>query len=258
MPGAATRSESKIVRPRRSALLPGLLFVGGVFVSTGPVAAQAEREMSQRQDMVGFQIESRGVRDPRVLAAMRRVERHHFVPEPWRDAAYSDRPLPIGHSQTISQPYIVAFMTELLELDGSETVLEIGTGSGYQAAVLAELAERVLTIEIVPELAAEAEERLRRLGYANVIVRSGDGYAGWPEEAPFERILLTAAPPEIPAPLLDQLEVGGRLVAPVGEDRQDLVVVDRGADGLVRRRVLPVRFVPMTGRAQQDGEEDGR
>lgn len=201
-----------------------------------------------RERMVATYVEPR-VRDPRVLDAMRRVPRHLFVPEPVRDSAYADRPLPIGHGQTISQPYVVAFMTELARLSPEARVLEIGTGSGYQAAVLAGLAREVYTIEIVEPLAAEARERLGRLGIRNVTVRAGDGYRGWPEEAPFDAIVLTAAPPEIPAPLLAQLAPGGRLVAPVGSGWQELVVVERTAAGLVRRSVAPVRFVPMTGEA---------
>jgi protein-L-isoaspartate(D-aspartate) O-methyltransferase len=182
---------------------------------------------------------------------MRRVERHRFVPESIREHAYEDRPLGIGHGQTISQPYIVAVMTEAARVRPGARVLEIGTGSGYQAAVLAELAGEVDTIELVEPLAKEAAARLVALGYRNVNVRAGDGYRGWPERAPFDVILVTAAPPEIPQPLLDQLAVGGRLVAPVGEREQELVVVKRTEAGLSRRTLLPVRFVPMTGEAQQ-------
>ncbi len=201
--------------------------------------------------MVATQIEARGVRDARVLDAMRRVERHRFVPEPEGGHAYEDRPLGIGHGQTISQPYIVAVMTEAARVRPGARVLEIGTGSGYQAAVLAELAGEVDTIEFVEPLAREAAARLAALGYRNVNVRAGDGYRGWPERAPFDAIVVTAAPPEIPRPLLDQLAVGGRLVAPVGEGEQELVVVERTAAGLTTRNLLPVRFVPMTGEAQQ-------
>ena len=205
--------------------------------------------------MVATQIAARGIVDPRVLDAMRRVKRHLFVPEPVRAAAYGDHPLPIGHDQTISQPYIVALMTELAQVKPGARVLEIGTGSGYQAAVLAVLAKEVYSVEIVEPLAAEADERLARLGYRNVTVRSGDGYRGWPERAPFDAILVTAAPPEIPQPLLDQLAPGGRLVAPVGPERgeQVLVVVERTESGLKRWSVAPVRFVPMTGEARKKG-----
>jgi protein-L-isoaspartate(D-aspartate) O-methyltransferase len=214
-------------------------------------AAAEDAFTAARLRMVTTQIEARGVRDPRVLDALRRVERHRFVPEWLRDHAYEDRPLAIGHDQTISQPYIVALMTEEARVKPGARVLEIGTGSGYQAAVLSVLAGQVSTIEIVEPLAREAAARLEALGYRNVTVRAGDGYRGWPERAPFDAILVTAAPPEIPQLLLDQLAVGGRLVAPVGEGDQELVVVERTAAGLQRRRVIPVRFVPMTGEAQR-------
>ena len=201
-----------------------------------------------RRRMVRDQIESRGIKNPAVLEAMRNTPRHLFVPESQRGSAYQDHPLPIGYSQTISQPYIVAFMTELLEANKSHRVLEIGTGSGYQAAVLSPLAGEVYTIEIVPELAKRSGLLLEKLGYTNVTVRLGDGYKGWPEKAPFDRIILTAAPPELPQALVDQLKAGGRLVAPVGGSSwtQELIVVEKGADGRVSRRpVLDVRFVPM-------------
>jgi protein-L-isoaspartate(D-aspartate) O-methyltransferase len=210
---------------------------------------------SARAHMVASQIAARGVADPRVLDAMRRVERHLFVPPAMRSAAYGDHPLPIGHDQTISQPYIVAVMTELARVRSGARALEIGTGSGYQAAVLSLVAKEVYSIEIVEPLAREAAERLGRLGYRNVTVRAGDGYRGWPEHAPFDAILVTAAPPEIPRPLLDQLAMGGRLVAPVGPEGgdQQLVVVERTPQGLKRWEVIPVRFVPMTGEAR-DGK----
>jgi protein-L-isoaspartate(D-aspartate) O-methyltransferase len=208
-----------------------------------------------RERMVEEQIEARGVRDPRVLDALRAVPRHEFVPAEERGHAYRDRPLPIGHGQTISQPYIVAVMTELLELAGDEKVLEIGTGSGYQAAVLSLLAREVYTIEIVPELARRAGADLARLGYSNVQVRQGDGYRGWPEHAPFDAILVTAAPEHVPQPLVDQLAVGGRLVLPVGDVFQDLVLVTRDESGVHQERLLGVRFVPMTGEAERREEE---
>jgi protein-L-isoaspartate(D-aspartate) O-methyltransferase len=182
---------------------------------------------------------------------MRKVPRHELVPAAVRAQAYDDHPLPIGHEQTISQPYIVAFMTEALGLRGGETVLEVGTGSGYQAAVLAEIAARVHTIEIVEPLAARARVDLARLGYRNVQVRAGDGYQGWPEAAPFDAIVVTAAAPRIPPPLLAQLKDGGRLVIPVGEDDQSLMVITRTGDRHTEQRVLPVRFVPMTGRVRE-------
>jgi protein-L-isoaspartate(D-aspartate) O-methyltransferase len=201
--------------------------------------------------MVIEQIASRGVKDAKTLAAMRKVPRHLFVPEEARTEAYGDHPLPIGHEQTISQPYIVAFMTEALGLKGGETVLEVGTGSGYQAAVLGEIAGRVYSIEIVAPLAREAEARLRSLGYRNVEVRAGDGYAGWPEAAPFDAIMVTAAAPRIPEPLKRQLKDGGRLILPVGDQAQELVVVTRRGERFHERRVLPVRFVPMTGTVRE-------
>ena len=200
----------------------------------------------QRENMVRQQIESRGIKDADVLRAMRAVERHEFVPPEVRAYAYEDHPLPIGYEQTISQPYIVAFMSDALDIDRTHRVLEIGTGSGYQAAILAGLAKHVYTIEIVPELAASARKKLAR--YENVTARLGDGYKGWPEEAPFDRIMLTAAPPELPSTVLEQLKLGGKLLAPVGRSvlSQELVLVEKATDGkITRRSVLPVRFVPM-------------
>jgi protein-L-isoaspartate(D-aspartate) O-methyltransferase len=204
-----------------------------------------------REEMVATQIAARGVRDPLTLAAMRKVPRHLFVPASGVGQAYDDHPLPIGHGQTISQPYIVGFMTEALGLRGGESVLEVGTGSGYQAAVLSEIAATVHTIEIVAPLAEEAAERLRRLGYANVTVRAGDGYLGWPEAAPFDAIMVTAAAPRVPEPLKQQLKDGGRLVLPLGDEWQELVVVTRRGESFDETRVLPVRFVPMTGKVRQ-------
>ncbi|MEZ5398323.1 MAG: protein-L-isoaspartate(D-aspartate) O-methyltransferase [Bryobacteraceae bacterium] len=201
-----------------------------------------------RKAMVREQIEKRGVRDVEVLRAMRDVPREDFVPEAVREHAFKDHPLPIGRGQTISQPYIVAHMTELLGPSKDVDVLEIGTGSGYQAAVLAEVFRDVYTIEVIPDLAASAKSRLARLGYAKVHVRTGDGYSGWPEKAPFARIILTAAPPSIPDALVAQLARGGRMVAPVGESPEDqyLLVIEKDAAGKVaRRRVGAVRFVPM-------------
>jgi len=194
------------------------------------------------------QIEARGIRNPDVLRVMRQTPRHLFVPEPMRSSAYEDHPVPIGYGQTISQPYIVALMTELLEPHKDAKVLEIGTGSGYQAAVLAPLVRHVYTIEIVRELAESSSALLKTLGYENVTVRWGDGYLGWPEEAPFDRIIVTAAPAELPQTLIEQLKPGGKLVAPVGSSvfGQDLIVVEKTRDGKIRRRsVIPVMFVPM-------------
>ncbi len=203
---------------------------------------------AQRVRMVSEQIEARGVRSPAVLRAMRATQRHLFMPEPVRLLAYDDAPAPIGYGQTISQPYIVAFMTELLQPDRSHKVLEIGTGSGYQAAVLSPLVKQVFTIEIVPELAMRSSELLKKLGYSNVTVRQGDGYLGWPGEAPFDGIILTAAPSEVPKALVNQLKPGGRLIAPVGSTPfdQELILIEKDARGKLRERsVLPVRFVPM-------------
>lgn len=221
--------------------------------ATGRADAAADRFAEQRREMVEEQIRLRGVANPAVLAAMEKVPRHLFVPPPQRQAAYADTPLPIGHGQTISQPYIVARMTELLGVHRGDKVLEIGTGSGYQAAVLAEMGVRVYTIEIVEPLGKEARETLARLGYGNVQARIGDGYKGWPGEAPFDAIIVTAAPPKIPQPLLEQVKVGGRIVLPVGAVWQDLEVLTKRHDGsFERQKVLPVRFVPMTGEAQRN------
>jgi protein-L-isoaspartate(D-aspartate) O-methyltransferase len=225
-----------------------------VLALTGAGAAHADDAAAarQRQRMVEKQVRARGVSDPRVLAAMGQVPRHLFVPEDLRDRAYSDKPLPIGSGQTISQPYIVGLMTELLGLKPGSKVLEIGTGSGYQSAVLSRLAAQVYTIEILPELGEQASRILDRLGYDNVHVRIGDGYKGWPGKAPFDAIVVTAAPPYVPQPLLDQLAVGGRLVLPVGDLWQDLTVYTRHKDGsFEKKNVLPVRFVPMTGEVQK-------
>ena len=199
-----------------------------------------------RQEMVRTQIAARGITNKRVLAAMEKVERHRFVPSELRSEAYNDYPLPIGQGQTISQPYIVALMTDLLQLDGTEKVLEIGTGSGYQAAILGELAREVYTIEIIDTLAKSAEKRLKSLGYANIIVRSGDGYLGWPEKAPFDAIMVTCAPDSIPQPLVDQLADGGRMVIPVGSAYQDLILIEKKGGQVKKSMVAPVRFVPMT------------
>ncbi len=216
-----------------------------------PVASlQAGDPTMERQMMVETQITTREIRDPRVLAAMRAVPRHEFVPAEMRAHAYADTPLPIGHGQTISQPYIVAFMTEQLALQPTQRVLEIGTGSGYQAAVLAKLVAEVFTIEIVEPLAQRAAADLARLGFKNVQVRAGDGYQGWPEAAPFDAIIVTCAPDHVPEPLVRQLKEGGRMVIPVGEfGAQQLYVLEKRGGKIERRAVLPVRFVPMTGKA---------
>jgi len=200
--------------------------------------------------MVERQIQARDIRSPAVLAAMRKVPRHRFVPPGGVNYAYEDHPLPIGLQQTISQPYIVAYMTEAAGISPNDKVLEIGTGSGYQAAILGEVAREVYTIEIIPELAERARGVLAELGYANVHVKAGNGYLGWPEQAPFDAIVVTAAPEEIPQPLVDQLAVGGRMVIPVGSANQDMMIIERTKSGVVERRTIPVRFVPMTGKPQ--------
>jgi protein-L-isoaspartate(D-aspartate) O-methyltransferase len=205
----------------------------------------------ERQRMVRIQLEGRGVRDAAVLRAMEKVPRHLFVPESLREQAYDDGPLPIGHEQTISQPYIVALMTEALSLTEQDRVLEVGTGSGYQAAVLAEIVREVFSIEIVEPLGRQAETRLRSLGYENVHVRIADGYKGWSEHAPFDAIIVTAAPDHVPQPLVEQLTVGGRMIIPLGRQEQDLILLHRKEDGVTRRVLSPVRFVPMTGEAEK-------
>jgi protein-L-isoaspartate(D-aspartate) O-methyltransferase len=209
-----------------------------------------------RQRMVRQQIETRGVKDPEVLAAMRSVPRHRFVPEDYREASYQDSPLPIGESQTISQPYIVALMSELLEVGPGDKVLEIGTGSGYQAAVLAAMGVEVFTVEIRQGLCERAEVILADLGYDNAHVRCGDGYGGWPEEAPFAGVIVTAAPDRIPEPLIEQLAVGARMVIPLGDFYQQLMVIKKTDDGVEERSVIPVRFVPMTGEIERQGKTE--
>ena len=220
----------------------------GCTMSDPVIAIDATAEPRER--MVREQIAGRGIRDPRVLAAMAKVPRHELVPEDVRAHAYEDRPLPIGFDQTISQPFVVAYMTEQLRLGGDERVLEVGTGSGYQAAVLAELAREVWSIEIVAPLGERARADLARLGYRNVHIRIGDGYRGWPEQAPFDAIIVTAAPGHVPQPLIDQLAVGGRLVLPVGGLDQELLRIQRDADGIHEERLIDVRFVPMRGEAE--------
>jgi protein-L-isoaspartate(D-aspartate) O-methyltransferase len=202
---------------------------------------------SMKEEMVETQIRARGIKDETVLNAMLKVDRHEFVPEGARHLAYSDRPLPIGEGQTISQPYIVALMTELLELKKGDRVLEIGTGSGYQAAILAELANHLYTIEIIESLGRSAEGLLRKLGYKNITVKIGDGYIGWEEFAPFDAIIVTAAPPHIPQPLLDQLKERGRLVIPVGDYYQELKKITKVKGEIKSQDIIPVVFVPMTG-----------
>ncbi len=215
------------------------------------IPATAEQQFLQlRERMVREQLQNRDVKNRAVLEAMRKVPRHRFVPANLVEAAYEDNPLPLILGQTISQPYIVGYMTQALQLRGTERVLEIGTGSGYQAAVLAELVPEVYTIEILPELAEQARKTLEALGYKNVRIQIGDGYLGWPENAPFDRIIVTAAPDHVPQPLIDQLKPGGKMIIPVGRMEQELVLIEKSEQGVSRRSTIPVRFVPMTGRAQ--------
>jgi protein-L-isoaspartate(D-aspartate) O-methyltransferase len=221
--------------------------------SRGPQAAPVSDFTGERYQMVQQQLKARGVSDPRVLAAMNKVRRDEFVPPNLKGSSYTDQPLPIGYSQTISQPYIVAFMTEQVRPSPKDRILEIGAGSGYQAAILAELAGEVYTIEIIEPLAKTAEATLQRLGYKNVHVKAGDGYKGWPEHAPFDAVIVTCAPDHVPQPLIDQLKEGGRMIIPVGGGLgfQQLYLLEKKNGKLQRRAVLPVRFVPMTGEAQK-------
>ncbi len=219
-------------------------------VDTPAQQAPAEDRAAERARMVAEQIADRGIEDARVLQAFRDVPRHLFVPEAYRRLAYADQPLPIGEGQTISQPYIVGYMTELLRLERGDKVLEVGTGSGYQAAIAGRLADSVFTVEVIESLASSARERLARLGYANVVARQGDGYFGWEEHAPFQAIVVTAAAGHVPPPLVQQLAPGGRMVIPVGGafQVQHLVLVEKKEDGKVTtRNLLPVRFVPLVG-----------
>lgn len=232
--------------------------LGGLILTTAcTVGCQAKTPLTEdslrvmRERMVATQIKARGVNDSRVLKAMREVPRHEFVAKHLYPSAYADHPLPIGEGQTISQPYIVAFMTEALRLEPHYKVLEIGTGSGYQAAVLAEIVDSVFTIEIIENLGKSAEATLLKLGYENIQVRIGDGYQGWKEAGLFDAIIVTAAPPEVPQPLIEQLKVGGRMVIPVGDYFQELIRITKTEDEIIRENLLPVRFVPMTGEAQK-------
>jgi protein-L-isoaspartate(D-aspartate) O-methyltransferase len=234
----------------------GLQFlILAVFAATGcgQTVAPVSDFAAERQQMAQQQLKARGINDGRVLAAMAKVPREEFVPPESRGASYADGPLPIGYGQTISQPYIVAFMTEELRLKPSDRVLEIGTGSGYQTAILAELVAEVYTIEIVEPLAKNAEATLQRLGYKNVHAKAGDGYKGWPEGAPFDAIIVTCAPDRVPQPLTDQLKDGGRMIIPVGERfAQQLYLLEKKTGHLKESAVLPVRFVPMTREAVKE------
>ena len=254
--GAAAAAGSEAMVMRRAMLWLLLLGLAGIGCRCPATCLAgepaAEQTLAERRARLVAELRRQGIEDERVLAAIGAVPRHRFVPEGLRNSAYANRPLPIGHEQTISQPYIVAFMTESLDLDGDEKVLEIGTGSGYQAAVLAECAEQVYSIEIVAPLAARAEKVLRSLGHDDIRLRVGDGFDGWPEAAPFDAIIVTAAPEQVPPPLVAQLAEGGRLSIPVGRDGRQVLRVYTKRDGeLVQLERLAVRFVPMTGKAEQ-------
>jgi protein-L-isoaspartate(D-aspartate) O-methyltransferase len=237
----------------------GLWSVGiAVIVLAATAGPPSEHEMDeQRERMVDRQIERRGIENPRVLEALRDVKRHLFVPPNEVTSAYEDHPLPIGHGQTISQPYIVALMTEAIDPQPEDRVLEVGTGSGYQAAVLSKLVKEVYSIEIVEPLGKSAAERLQKLGYENVTVRIGDGYQGWPEKAPFDAIVVTAAPPEVPQALVDQLAEGGCMVVPVGTAFQELMLVEKKKGEVKKRVITAVRFVPMV-KGKDDADSDKR
>jgi protein-L-isoaspartate(D-aspartate) O-methyltransferase len=254
MPNRSHRgSPSRLVRRVFPRVLP-ISTIALAWLLAGCAEATSDRGQdheAMRDRMVETQIVARGIENPRVLEAMRKVPRHLFVPETSRDRAYADGAMSIGMRQTISQPFVVAAMSEALDPQPGDTVLEIGTGSGYQAAVLAELVKRVYSIEIIPELAERARADLAKNGYDNVEVIVGDGYDGLPDLAPFDGIIVTAAPPKVPQPLIDQLAVGARLVIPVGVGGQDLQVLERGSDGIVKSSLFPVIFVPMTGKAQE-------
>jgi protein-L-isoaspartate(D-aspartate) O-methyltransferase len=235
-----------LMKKRR--LLAGLL---AILLVLGAAVWAQDAQTSAREAMVEDQLAARGIRNPQVLQAMTEVPRHEFVPLAVRSLAYADGPLPIGQGQTISQPFIVAFMTEVLELNKDDTVLEVGTGSGYQAAILGKIAKEVYTIEIVPALAESAQKLLEKLRFENVHVRQGDGYLGWPEKAPFDAIIVTCAPDHVPEPLVNQLKEGGRLVIPIGEQGgiQQLVLLRKKDGKILQENKLDVRFVPMTGKA---------
>ncbi len=254
-PGLTPVAEAQVTEPRADSRTgitlrsedSGLLLGGGSLGQKTSLDVYAV----QRRTMVSRQIKRRGIRQIRVLEAMNEVPRHEFVPREVRDRAYEDSPVAIDEATSISQPYIVALMTECLELDGDEKVLEIGTGSGYHSAVLAQVARDVYTIEIDRKLADRAKRNLARLGYTNVETRQGDGYQGWPGEAPFDAIILTTAPPRIPEPLIRQLKVGGKMVVPLGGFLQDLLVITKEEYGVSKKAVAPVRLPEMTGEVQE-------
>ncbi len=249
-PGSCVFKEGVPLIPKVP-IIPAFIVLLALQPGAQARASEEEPAFAQRRKaMVEETIQARGVSDPAVLAVMKKVERHLFVDPGLKDSAYADRPLPIGYGQTISQPYIVALMTELLQLDKDDVVLEVGTGSGYQAAVLGEIAKEVRTVEIIPELGDLARSRLEQLGYKNVQVKVGDGYFGWRDHAPYDGIIVTAAATHIPPPLIEQLKPGGRMIIPVGPVFyvQTLILVEKREDGSIRQKsLMPVRFVPLTG-----------
>lgn len=229
------------------------IIISFLFLTACMQTHSEDQYSNQRKMMVKEQIEDRGIKNPQVLKAMMEVPREKFVPNEYRNYSYQDGPLPIGYGQTISQPYIVAYMTEALHLDSNDKVLEIGTGSGYHAAVMSKIAKEVYTIEIVTPLAVRTKKLIAEMGLKNIFIKIGDGYLGWPKHAPFDAIILTAAPPKsVPAPLIEQLKDGGRLIAPVGQYEQYLILYTKEGKKLKKERLLPVRFVPMTGKSQDE------
>lgn len=236
MPGLIDLSRKKKIEIDREKRFP---------IKKEPGVSNQSTFDEEMKNMVEFQIQKRGIKDRKVLEAMLKVPRHLFVPEQMKELAYGDEPLPIGEGQTISQPYIVAYMTEALKLTGNERVLEIGTGSGYQTAILAEIVKEVYTVEVIPELSRRAQKVLAELGYNNIKFLIGDGTRGWPEHAPYDAILVSAAPATVPRTLVDQLKINGRMIIPVGTDFQELVLVRRKKDGWEEERLIGVRFVPL-------------
>lgn len=234
-------------------LKPALVWLMLLFVLGGNLPAGAEDLWAAQRRAMVERLRQRGITNPEVLAAMEKVPRHLFVPESVRAQAYADEVLPLGSGRTVYAPHVVALMTSLLDLQKGDKVLEVGTGTGYHAAVLARLAREVYSVEIVGLVASQASQRLRALGYHNIQIRAGDGYQGWVEKGPFDAILLAVAPPHIPKPLIDQLRVGGRMVVPVGGLLQDLLVITKTADGLEKRTVIPVKLEPMTGKVRDGG-----
>ena len=228
-----------------------ILMIGCKAMKTQKSEPKEEKFQESRYAMVENQIQSRGITDKEILTALRKVPRHRFVPAHLQDQAYRDEPLPIGENQTISQPFIVAYMTDQLNLKSHSKVLEIGTGSGYQAAILAELCDSVFTIEIIPTLSKSAQTVIQELGYDNIYFKIGDGYQGWLEKSPFDAIIVTAAPDHIPQPLIDQLAINGRMIIPVGDFFQDLILIQKNEKGITRDKKIPVRFVPMRGKAEE-------